>query len=89
MGIMIDKPTIKKVESLLNELLQEDPINFYKMTRDVHYSATGKPYSLFGVLNMIFGNEDLQLGYLYDKPTGLPEKVMIVDKETYLKMAEK
>lgn len=89
MGSVIDKPTIKKVESLLNDLLIEDPVAFYKMTRDVHYSITGKPYSLFGVLNMIFGNDELQLGYLYDKPTNVPEKVMIVDKETYLKMAEK
>ena len=80
---------IKDVEKILNSLLNEDHLAFYKITSNVYYSQTGKEYSLFGILNMIFGNDNEQLGFYYDKKTDNPMKVEVFSKEEYLKMIDR
>ncbi len=80
---------IRDAEKLLNNLLHEDRLAFYKITSNVYYSETGKEYSLFGILNLMFGNDSEQLGFYYDKKTDSPMKVAVVTKQEYLKMIDR
>lgn len=80
--------TIEQVRDLLNKLLREDPLSFYKMTLPVYYGRNEKEYSVFGILNLIFGNDNYQLGYHYDK-NDLPIEVVIISNEEYFKLKKR
>jgi hypothetical protein len=81
----MEKPTIKKVIDLLEDLRQKDQ-DAFDLLIDHKISSNNidlLTYSLLSVLNEIFGGDKTRIGIWFDKETNKTEKIMFIDEKTF------
>lgn len=81
----MEKPTIKKVIDLLEDMRQKDQEAFDSLVN--HKVESLNPdlptYSLLSVLNEIFATDKTRIGIWFEKETNKTEKIMFVDEKTF------
>jgi hypothetical protein len=87
----MEKPTIKKVIDLLEDLRKKDQDAFdLLINHKISSNNIDLPtYSLLSVLNEIFGGDKTRIGIWFDKETNKTEKIMFIDEKTFELMYSK